>query len=172
MTLNRKIISTSVAALLGTAAISFHANVSAASYSVRHVFSIYDLQTNLRGRNFGAADTFGASGIKNDTRGICGLPDVEGVSPCPEDGAQPFTDKQGIKLYPVNSKFGFNVVDFLGAQEKSVGDGAYEEGFVGNIDDSNSITRGVKVSNAETDTYKVKPPMGTWCQSLGETSIK
>ena len=34
------------------------------------------------------------------------------------------------------------------------------------------ITGGVAVSNAATDTYKVKPPLGTWCRGLGGNSVK
>ena len=34
------------------------------------------------------------------------------------------------------------------------------------------ITGGIAVSNAATDTYKVKPPMGTWCRGLGGNSVK
>ncbi len=50
-------------------------------------------------------------------------------------------------------------------------DGYYAEGWVGNIEDGDEVV-GIKVSNAETDTYKVKPPLGTWCQGLGGNSIK
>ena len=28
------------------------------------------------------------------------------------------------------------------------------------------------ISNAATDTYKVKPPIGTWCRGLGGNSVK
>ena len=34
------------------------------------------------------------------------------------------------------------------------------------------IQIGIQVSNAATETYKVKPPLGTWCQGLGGTSVK
>lgn len=71
----------------------------------------------------------------------------------------------GDVLYPIDSEFGFYVTDFEGAEPK-VRDGDYQEGFAGNIDG------GVKIANAATDTCKVKPPLGTWCQGLGATSVK
>jgi hypothetical protein len=102
---------------------------------------------------------------------------------------------QPITLYPIDSEFGYEVIDFLGAAQKTR-DGDYLEGFVGNVTAgfptqaiidgvtfqftnaaSSSlydapITGGVAVSNAATDTYKVKPPMGTWCRGLGGNSVK
>jgi hypothetical protein len=45
------------------------------------------------------------------------------------------------------------------------------EGFVGNIMDA-GVQIGIQVSNAPTLKYKVKPPLGTWCQGLGGTSVK
>ena len=82
----------------------------------------------------------------------------------------PFLDKSGVMLYPVDSEFGFYIVDFLGAQGK-IRDGDYLEGFVGNIVDGETVI-GIQVSNAATEKYKVKPPLGTWCQGLGGTSVK
>jgi hypothetical protein len=96
---------------------------------------------------------------------ICDL----GPTPCPEDNG-PVVDKQGVTLYPVDTEFGYYIVDFLGAQGK-IRDGDYMEGFVGNIMDGDTLM-GIKISNAATDTYKVKPPLGTWCQGLGGTSVK
>ncbi|MEN8763507.1 MAG: thrombospondin type 3 repeat-containing protein, partial [Thiogranum sp.] len=72
--------------------------------------------------------------------------------------------------YPVDSEFGYYIVDFVGAEGK-IRDGDYLEGFVGNIEDAGAVV-GIKVSNAATETYKVKPPLGTWCQGLGGTSVK
>jgi hypothetical protein len=134
-----------------------------------HVFSIDDLQTDFDG------STYGDGGLQSDPTAICGLP---GGVACPGDldpatglpYVAPFTDKQGVMLYPVDSEFGFHVVDFLGAQPKQR-DNDYREGFVGNIQEGGEVV-GVKVSNAATDTYKVKPPLGTWCQGLGGTSVK
>ena len=71
-----------------------------------------------------------------------------------------------MTLYPIDSEFGFNVVDFLGAQGKARNND-YREGFVGQLP-----TGGVKVSNSATDTYRVRAPLGTWCQGLGGNSVK
>ncbi|MEZ5503368.1 MAG: hypothetical protein R3E50_12245 [Halioglobus sp.] len=147
-----------------------HTEAAVRVYGTAHTFTINDLQANLDGQTFGQGGTYGASGIANTPAAICGIGLPTTVT-CPADGPQPMVDKEGIRLFPVNSNFGFDVVDFLGAQEKSFLDGRYEEGFVGNIVKDNKVI-GVKVSNAETDTYKVRPPMGTWCQGLGGTSIK
>ena len=100
-----------------------------------------------------------------------------------------------ITLYPVDSEFGYDIIDFLGAAQKTR-DNDYAEGFVGdvpedyfptsaNIDGVDipfnedpvtgkdpPILGGIAVSNAATDTYKVKPPMGTWCRGLGGNSVK
>ena len=86
------------------------------------------------------------------------------IQPCPADNP-PVVDKAGVTLYPVDSEFGYYIVDFVGAEGK-VRDGDYLEGFVGNIEDAGVVV-GIKVSNAATETYKVKPPLGTWCQGLG-----
>ncbi|MGB5335214.1 MAG: hypothetical protein WBN07_06315, partial [Woeseiaceae bacterium] len=108
--------------------------------------------------------TFGTEPVDPDTGFsiICGV----GFTSCPEDNG-PVVDKQGVTLYPVDSEFGFYVVDFLGAEGK-VRDGDYMEGFVGNIEE-NGVQVGIKVANAPTLKYKVKPPLGTWCQGLGGT---
>ncbi|TGD73450.1 hypothetical protein E4634_10470 [Mangrovimicrobium sediminis] len=143
---------------------------SAAVYETEHTFSVLDLQGTGQGRNFGPRNTYNDAGILNWPRAICGI-DVRGSEACPLDGPQPFVDKGGITLYPVNTKFAFDVVDFLGAQVVGINDGEYGEGWVGDITENGEVV-GVKVSNAETDTYKVKPPLGTWCQGLGGTSIK
>ncbi len=128
-----------------------------------HVFSINDVQGGFDGSTFGPISETGAA--IQDTDIICDL----GTTVCPDDN-QPFVDKSGVTLYPVDTEFGFYVVDFLGAQGKSR-DGDYMEGFVGNIEDA-GIQVGIQISNAPTLKYKVKPPLGTWCQGLGGTSVK
>ena len=125
-----------------------------------HTFSIDDVMGGFDG------STFGTTGATQDQFIICGL---DGGVACPE-GIGPVLDRSGVVLYPVDSEFGYYIVDFLGAQGKTR-DGDYLEGFVGNIVEEGVIT-GIQVSNAPTDTYKVKPPLGTWCQGLGGTSVK
>ena len=125
-----------------------------------HTFSVNDVQGDFEG------STYGDEGATEDKGIICGLPDSAEKS-CPADAAQPFTDKSGVTLYPVDTEFGFYVVDFVGAQEKAL-DGDYGEGWVGNLSDGS----GIAVSNAITDRFKVKAPEGTWCQGLGGNSVK
>ncbi len=124
-----------------------------------HVFSVDDVMGGFDG------STFGTDGAQQDTSIICGL----GSEPCPLDNP-PVIDKEGVTLYPVDSEFGYYIVDFVGAQGKAR-DGDYLEGYVGNIEE-NGVVIGIKISNAATETYKVKPPLGTWCQGLGGTSVK
>jgi len=128
-----------------------------------HVFSINDVMGGFDGSTFGPISETGAA--TQDTDIICDL----GTTACPEDN-QPFLDKSGVMLYPTDSEFGFYVVDFLGAQGK-VRDGDYKEGFVGNIMEA-GVQIGIQIANAPTLKYKVKPPLGTWCQGLGGTSVK
>ncbi len=134
---------------------------SAQAYtSPTHIFSINDVQGGFDG------STFGTAGPIQDNNIICGV----APGPACPDGVAPVVDKQGVTLYPVDSEFGFYVVDFLGAQQKEQ-DGDYQEGFVGDITDGGEIV-GIKISNSATDTYKVKPPLGTWCAGLGGNSVK
>lgn len=108
--------------------------------------------------------TYGPEGALPNEPIFCG---VDGIS-CPAD-VQPLND-DGTVLYPIDNAFGFKVYDFLGAVAKTR-DFDYQEGFAGNIVEAGNVV-GLKVSNVATDTYKVKPPLGTWCQGLGGTSVK
>jgi hypothetical protein len=126
-----------------------------AAWESEHVFSINDVMGNFNGT------TYGTTGAATDDTIICGLPD--GV-PCGE--ITDYLDKSGVRLFPVDSEFGYYVVDFLGAEGK-IRDDDYAEGFVGNEPGG-----GLRLSNASTAKYKVKPPLGTWCQGLGGTSVK
>ena len=160
MSRNRFQPTKTIIALAVTAALGAVAPATQAYESPIHTFSIQDVQGDFHGTLFGDA------GAAQDASIICGLP-VEGSPACPEDGPQPHLDKSGAFVYPVDSDFGFWVVDFTGAQEK-YRDGLYEEGFAGDLPDGT----GVAISNSATDRYKVKPPQGTWCQGLGGNSVK
>lgn len=182
--------------VLGLAALTPLQSAHATAYtSPAHVFSINDVQGDFQGNTFGGVTTAGGT-IPADKSILCGAPGS--TSGCPS-GIAPITDTklvgQPITLYPVDSEFGYEVIDFLGAAQKTR-DGDYLEGFVGNVTagfptqavidgvtfqftngSSTSlydapITGGIAVSNAATDTYKVKPPMGTWCRGLGGNSVK
>lgn len=142
------------------AAIGMAASTSTQAYlSDVHVFSIDDIQGGFDGSTYGPAGAVQVPAI------LCGVTEA-----CPESAlVAPIVD-DGVTLYPVDSEFGFYVVDFVGAQEK-IRDGDYMEGWAGNILDGTTLV-GVKISNAETDRYKVKAPLGTWCQGLGGNSVK
>ena len=127
-----------------------------AAWESEHVFSIDDVMGNFEGT------TYGTAGAETDPSIICGLEDDD--VDCADIPA--YVDKSGVKLYPVDSEFGFYVVDFLGAEGK-IRDYDYAEGFAGNEPGG-----GLRLSNAATVKYKVKPPLGTWCQGLGGTSVK
>jgi hypothetical protein len=155
-----------------------------------YTFSIENVQGDFSGNTFG-----GMAGIPADRTILCGAPG----STVNCTGITPITDTklvgQPITLYPIDSEFGYQVIDFLGAAQKTR-DNDYAEGFVGNVttgfptqavidgvtfqfNNATStsiydapITGGIAVSNAATDTYKVKPPMGTWCVGLGGNSVK
>ena len=131
-----------------------------------HLFSINDIQGAFNG------STFGDGGAVTDSTIICDVPDGVACPPTAEVG--PIIDKQGVTLYPIDSEFGFYIVDFLGAAQKYRDDN-YVEGWAGNFTDLGDPLNprdGLKVSNQATDTYKVKPPFGTWCRGLGGNSVK
>ena len=140
-------------------AVSLAAALPVQAYqSPLHIFTLDDIQGDFNGFTYGHPN--------KPYPIICG---INGVT-CPAAAPDSFMDKEGVTLYPIDSEFGFYVVDFLGAKPK-VYDEDYMEGWAGQIMDGDTAV-GVKLSNAETDRYKVKPPMGTWCQGLGNTSIK
>jgi hypothetical protein len=153
-------------ALAVAAAVSLSLSTNVSAYEVTHTFKIDDIVGGFDGR------TYGPDGNYSDPEILCGL---EGSPSCPSDGPQPFTDKAGNTLYPVNSDFGFYVVDFaLGYQKEKVdpdGETRWEEGFAGNIVSEGQVV-GLAVANIDTDTFKVPPPLGTWCAGLGNTSVK
>jgi hypothetical protein len=133
---------------------------SALAFESVHNFSIDDLQGAFNG------STYGDGGAVTDPSILCG---IGGVT-CPTD-VLPIIDKQGVTLYPIDSEFGFYIVDFLGAAQKFRDDN-YLEGYAGDFSDPVTGATGIKVSNQATDTYKVKPPYGTWCRGLGGNSVK
>ncbi len=147
--------------MLATAIAAVAAGPVQAYKSPAHIFSVKDIQRGFDG------STIGPDGARTLRGTICDAP----ISPiaCPE-GVEPLIDKDGATLWPIDSAFGFNVVDFLGAQVKTY-NGDYQEGYAGDIRREN-VTVGLRVSNAATDTYKVKAGWGTWCQGLGGTSVK
>ncbi len=78
--------------------------------------------------------------------------------------------KEGVTLYPIDSEFGFNVTDFVGAEEKVI-DGSYTEGWVGDLVEGGEQI-GLVVSDAPTDTFKTPAVLGTWLTGLGDNKVK
>jgi hypothetical protein len=74
-------------------------------------------------------------------------------------------DGSGV-LYPINSTFGFDVQDFVGATVKEF-DTVAEEGWVGTLVDG-----GLQFSNAETAVLKSGNLIGTWAAGLGGNEVK
>ena len=86
------------------------------------------------------------------------------------DGEENLIAKDGSGvLYPINSEFGFDVQDFVGATPKTF-DSTAEEGWVGEFTDDNGS--GLQFSDAETATLKSGNLIGTWAAGLGGNEIK
>lgn len=117
-----------------------------------HIFSTNDVQGGFDG------STYGPGGSIQDPTILC------------PSCSSAYVDKNGVAMIPVDSEFGFVVEDFVSAAQKTRNND-YEEGFVGDLTE-NSVQIGLQVSNAPTDTFKVKTPLGTWCLGLGSTSVK
>lgn len=125
------------------------------THEASHAFSVNDVQGD-----FATGGTFA-----DNPAILCAAP---GAPACPKDGPQPIVS-EGTTLYPIDSEFGFYVVDFVGGFEKQL-DGIYHEGFIGDRVDGNGS--GVMISNAPTDEFKTQKPVGTWCAGMGGTSVK
>lgn len=74
-------------------------------------------------------------------------------------------DGSGI-LHPINSEFGFDVQDFVGATPKTF-DTVAEEGWAGEL-----AGGGLQFSDADTAVLKSGNLIGTWAAGLGGTEIK
>ncbi len=84
------------------------------TYTVSHTFSTDDITGTFAGLTQGNV--------------------VDGEPSVVDFTAVPTTTKGGVDLYPINSEFGYNVTDFVGAVEKDfVDDPEYSEGWAGNL---------------------------------------
>jgi hypothetical protein len=129
-----------------------------------HVFSVSDVIGDFDGRTF-----------TTDPSILCtptGSATLPGTTPCPanipppQGGQTPTTG-----LYAIDSTFGFYVSDFVGAAPK-VRDNDYVEGWLGNYIDPTTGDPGLMVADAPTDTFRVAPPLGTWCAGIGSEAVK
>lgn len=118
-------------------------------HTATHVFSTDDI-----------SGTF--DGLTQGTVPVGGTPVIDFT-------ATPMVTSSGIELYPINSQFGFNVTDFVGAEQKDFFlDPEYEEGFAGDIvDPITGAQLGLAVGDAPTDTFKVPAKLGTWLSGMG-----
>lgn len=73
--------------------------------------------------------------------------------------------------YAIDSEFGFEVTDFVGAEGKEL-DGDYAEGFAGDIFDSDDNLIGLALRDAPTDVFRSGAPLGTWSLGLGGQTVK
>jgi len=140
-----------------TCAIAFGGTANSATvqdtYSTSHLFRTADVVGDFDGQ------TYGTWGNGQDTGIFCGT--------CTDQIQQA---KDGTWLYPIDSEFGFYVIDFAYGIDK-VRDDDYLEGWAGNVVDAGSVV-GLAVSNQKTDTFKTPARLGTWCAGLGSESIK
>lgn len=121
--------------------------------SQKHIFSTNDLTGTFSGLTVGnVADP----DIFLDTK---------------EDVVEAYIDKDGNALYGIDNEFGFDVTDFIGAEQKEL-NGDYAEGFAGNIYDEDDNITGMSVYNAETDIFRSGAPLGTWSLGLGGSTVK
>ncbi len=150
---------------LSAIVVTLLAGGAAQAATVQHIsgvkFTVNNLVADFDGRMFGPLGNGKYQAV------LCGLP---GVPACDADHP-PITGDETPRLYPIDSEFGFNVVPFATAFQKEIADGVWGEGYIGNIKDGAALV-GVEISDAETDTFKVPVPLGTWCAGIGETAVK
>ena len=82
------------------------------------------------------------------------------------------TGDEAAQLFPIDSSFTTDELDFFGATPR-LRDGVYEEGFAGDIPPSvDHPEGGLEVSDVATDLFKAGAPSGSWAAGLGSESIK
>ncbi len=76
-----------------------------------------------------------------------------------------------VTLFPVDSGFGWDAIDFVGAALRPR-DGDHEEGWIGPIEDDDGNHQGIAVSNVPSLKFKAGPRKGQWCAGLGGEMVK
>ncbi|HSF65422.1 MAG TPA: hypothetical protein VLA78_13605 [Paracoccaceae bacterium] len=117
-----------------------------------HTFSTDDITVTFDGTTVGSLGE--EAGTVFDTTGTNGTKET----------------KDGVTLYPIDSEFGYNVYDFIGADVKEL-DGDYAEGWAGNVTDGEDVI-GLVISDSPTDTFKTPALLGTWLAGLGAETVK
>ena len=117
-------------------------------YSSEHTFEIGDI--------LGGFDGVRAA---EDSSIVC-------TSGC-EDNTKAVED---VTLFPIDSGFGYDVIDYQGATLRAR-DGDHGEGWVGTIErDGESV--GLAISTTPTVKFKAGPHKGQWCAGLGGEMTK
>ena len=132
--------------------------------SPTHVFSLGDIIGAFDGSTFASDPTILCYPV-----GTTALPGTQACPadiPPPQGGQTPTTG-----LYAIDNTFGFYVSDFVGAAPK-VRDNDYQEGWIGNHVDPTTGNPGLMIADAATDTFRVAPPLGTWCAGIGAEAVK
>jgi hypothetical protein len=93
-------------------------------------------------------------------------PSILCTSGC-EDNVQ---QSGSITLFPIDNGFGWNVIDYVGAEQRARDDN-HEEGWAGNIMDGDEVI-GLGVSNIPTLTFRTGRNQGQWCAGLGGALVK
>ncbi|MGI9645979.1 MAG: hypothetical protein ACR2O6_11790 [Ilumatobacteraceae bacterium] len=156
-----------VAAACG--ALLFAVPVTAQSRAAPEQVSTYDVYYETGPVTFSIDDIIGdSSGI---TEGSAG--DVVIGNDAGEDTTGNIVNPQtGSILYPIDSAFTFDVLDFYGATDRPR-DGVAEEGWAGPVSADVAgvgLLDGVEFANVETSRFKSGAPLGTWAAGLGEYS--
>lgn len=86
-----------------------------------------------------------------------------------------WNDKTQSYLYPIDSLFTSDVLDFYGAIVPELRDGVPDEGWVGEVTTDIpgvGVLTGLQFSDVETKQLKSGSPLGTWAAGLGGSSVK
>ena len=151
---NKKYFKLMCLGLLGVFATAGLASAAIVPYKApKHVFSMDDVLGTWSGITYA-----------DDPSIICTN------STCPGEGPKldPTTNEM---IYPIDSDFAFDVLDFVGAERRDR-DYIYEEGWITNIFDDLGSQYGVIVSSPETPYFKTGNPKGSWCLGLSNQMVK
>lgn len=81
-------------------------------------------------------------------------------------------EEGSAQMYPIDSSFGFDVVDFVGATARGK-DGDHAEGWIGDIaDPETGEHQGVAVSSQATPAFRTGALAGSWCAGAGADLVK
>lgn len=117
--------------------------------------------------DYTAEHVFSALDVIGDHDGVTAADDPSIVCfDCPpkEDGS--------AELYPIDSSFGFDAVDFVGATARAK-DGTHSEGWIGDIHDpDDGEHQGVAIGSQETEAFRTGALGGGWCAGAGADLVK